>query len=289
MTLNKNLLTVVLLTYNHEKTIATAFDSILEQKTNFYFDIHVLEDCSTDGTSDICKKYEQRYPDKIKLFLNENNLGVTENLKQGLLKIKSKYFAFLEGDDYWCNENKLQKQLFAMEQNPDCTLCGHNTLVKDISKNKEWFFIGKSMPSIKEKYTIQDDFRIHPSSRVYRNIIDLTNVPLHIVFDTHIYLLYLSKGNLFYIDEIMSVHHKTPSGFWAGKREKDKKLMALELRYKTNKYFNFTYDFKFFPHSKLLKAMKLFLGTKAGWFLYYHIEKKRIKIKYLILNGPQKQ
>ena len=131
------LLTVILLTYNHEKTIAKAFESILEQQTNFEFEIFVLEDCSTDKTADICRQYKQRYPNKIRLFLNEKNLGVTKNLKEGLLKIKTKYFAFLEGDDYWCNKYKLQKQVDALEKNPECMICGHNTLFKDMVNNKE--------------------------------------------------------------------------------------------------------------------------------------------------------
>ncbi len=281
-------LTTVLLTYNHEKTIARAFDSILSQKTNFEFNIFVLEDCSTDGTADICREYKNKYPDKIELFLNKKNLGVMENLKQGLLKISSKYIAFLEGDDYWCNENKLQKQVDIMEQNTDCTLCGHNTLFKDLSQNKEWLLIDKSEYIIKEKYTIKDDFRIHPSSRVYRNIIDFTDIPLHMILDTHIYLLFLSRGNLYYIDEVMSVYHLTPDGFWAGRRKGNKRLMTLDLRYKTNKYFNFAYDYKFFARSKFLKRLKSIFGIKVGWFLFYHIEKTRLQLKYLILYESKK-
>ncbi len=269
-----NLLTVVLLTYNHEKTIAKAFDSILEQKTTFDFDIYVFEDCSTDRTAEICRAYKERYPDKIELFLNEVNLGVTRNLKSGLLKIKSKYFAFLEGDDYWCDENKLQKQVLAMERHPDCTMCGHNTLVKDVTKNREWLFIDSSKYPVKEKYSVKDNFRVHPSSRVYRNRLDLTDVPPHMVLDTHMYLLYIASGNLFYINEVMSVHIMTPSGFWAGRRNIDKKLTALELRYKTNRYFKFAYDYKFYPRSRLLKVLKFILGVRLGWFFSIILKKK---------------
>ena len=250
-----------ILTYNHEKTIAKAFESILEQQTNFEFDIFVLEDCSTDKTADICRQYKRKYPDKIRLFLNEKNLGVTENLKKGLLQVKTKYFAFLEGDDYWCDENKLQKQVDALEQNPDCTLCGHNTLCKDMIKNTQWLLIDNSEHEIKTKYTVKDNFGVHPSSRVYRNIVDLTDIPEHMVFDTHSYLLYLTKGALFYIDEVMSVYHKTGTSFWSGQSRKERRLMSLKLRYETNKYFNFVYDCKYYPNSKLLKSLKNILGV----------------------------
>lgn len=275
-------LTVVLLTYNHEKTIAKAFDSILEQKTNFDFDIFVLEDCSTDTTPEICRKYKEEYPDKIKLFLNEKNLGVTQNFKHGLLSVNSKYFAFLEGDDYWCDENKLQKQVDTLEQNPDCIICGHNVLCKDLVNHEEWLLIDNSKYKIKTKYTIKDKFGVHPSSRVYRNIIDLTDVPSYMVLDTHIYLLYLTKGNLFYIDEVMSVYHITEMGFWAGKSQKERRLLALELRYKANKFFDFAYDYKYYPNSKFLNVLKKIFGIKLGWFFFYHLERLRLQLKYLI-------
>jgi glycosyltransferase involved in cell wall biosynthesis len=277
-----NILTVVLLTYNHEKTISRAFDSILEQKTNFDFDVFVLEDCSTDRTADICREYKKKYPDKIRLFLNEKNLGVTANFKQGLLNVKSRYFAFLEGDDYWCDKNKLQKQIDLLEQNPDCIMCGHNTLFKDIVDKKEWLFIDDRKYEIKTKYTLDDKFGVHPSSRVYRNTIDLTNVPPEMLFDAHMYVLYLSKGDLFYIDEVMSVYNKTGEGFWSGKTRKERRLVALELRYKANKYFNFAYDYRYYPKSKFLKTLKKIFGVKQGWFLFYHLHKLGIKLKYAI-------
>jgi len=276
------ILTVVLLTYNHEDYIARAFDSILEQKTNFDFEIFVLEDCSTDRTADICREYKEKYPDKIRLFLNEKNLGVTRNFKQGLLNVKSKYFAFLEGDDYWCDENKLQKQVDALEQNPDCIICGHNTLYKDLVNQKEWLLVNSSKLNIKTKYTLNDKFGVHPSSRVYRNVIDLTDLPANMLFDTHIYLLYLTKGDLFYIDEVMSVFNETGVGFWSGKNRKERRIKALELRYEANKYFNFAYDYKYYPNSNFLKALKNILGIKLGWFWFYHLERLRLQLKYII-------
>lgn len=276
-----NFLTVVLLTYNHEKTLARTFDSILEQKTDFDFDIFVLEDCSIDKTADICREYKERYPEKIKLLLNEKNLGVTENFKQGLINVKSKYFAFLEGDDYWCNENKLQKQLVALEQNPDCVFCGHNTLVKDNVTKREQLYIDDAKRPLKTKYSMKDRFSVHPSSRVYRNIIDMTNLPSFLVLDSHFYILYMTKGNLYYINEVMSVYNVTGKGFWSGKTRKRQKLGVLNSRYKANKFFNFAYEYKYYPHSKLLKISKKILGVKSGWRLFYYLETLRIQLKFL--------
>ncbi|MHC4951248.1 MAG: glycosyltransferase, partial [Planctomycetota bacterium] len=233
-----DMLTVILLTYNHEATISRAFDSILEQETGFNFNIFVLEDCSTDRTAQICKDYQTKYPGKIKLFLNERNLGPAQNYKNGLLKVTAKYYAFLEGDDYWCNKKKLQKQVAALEANPDCTMAGHDTLYKDLVEHKEKTFRSMFNIGLKTKYSVHDKFRVHLSSRVYRNIIDLTKVPDFMFFDTRQYLLYLSKGKLFYIDEIMSVYNKTGTGLWSGMSECDRKRLVLDLDDKTKKYFD---------------------------------------------------
>lgn len=274
-------LTAILLTYNHEKTIAKAFDSILEQKTDFDFEIFVLEDHSTDATADICRQYKEKFPDKIRLFINEKNLGVGPNLKQGLLRIKSKYFAFLDGDDYWCDKNKLQKQVDALEQNPDCMICGHNTLCKDLVKQTEWLIAENSGFDGKHKYTLNDNFPCHPSSRVYRNTIDLTDVPPNMVFDTRIYMLYLTKGDFHYINNVMSVFNSTGMGFWSGKSRKKKKFLTLELNYETNRYFNFAYDNRFYPGVKYLKLLKKLLGVKRGWEWFYHLEKIRLQMAFL--------
>jgi glycosyltransferase involved in cell wall biosynthesis len=276
------LLTVILLTYNHEESIARAFDSILEQETNFVFDIFVLEDCSTDRTSDICRQYKAKYPDKIHLFLNERNLGATQNYKQGLLKVKSQYHAFLEGDDYWCDKNKLQLQVNTMEANPDCVICAHRTLLKNLVDNKEELIPDqKKYPTI-TRYTIKDNIKsVHLSSRVCRNTLDLSSVPDFMFLDTEILSLYLTKGDMLFLDNVMSVYNWTGDGFWTRKSVKQQRLMDLKQRYAANNYLNFSCDFRYFPRSNLLKFLKKSLGIKAGWLTYYNIETARLHLKYL--------
>jgi glycosyltransferase involved in cell wall biosynthesis len=276
-----SLLTVVLLTYNHEPTIGRAFDSILEQRTDFDFVIYVLEDCSTDGTAAICKSYKDRFPEKITLFLNEKNLGVTNNIKQGLLKVKSKYYAFLEGDDYWCHAEKLQKQVDAMENFPGCIMCGHNTLFRDLVTHKDWLFVERDMEDRRNIYSLEENLPIHLSARLYRNCIDLTDVPAYMLLDKTSYMLYLTKGNLFYIDEVMSVYNKTGEGYWSARSRKKRRLMSLHLRYGINKYFNFTYEGEYYQNSKLLKCTKSLLGTKLGWKVFFYLESFRLHAKYL--------
>ena len=124
------LLTALIVAYNHKNSIAKAIESVLEQKTNFKFQIWVLDDASTDGTSDIIKEYANKYPDKITHVLREKNLGGIQNVFQAVSKIDTKYYSTLEGDDYWTDENKLQIQVDILENNPDCSFCAHNTLKK---------------------------------------------------------------------------------------------------------------------------------------------------------------
>ena len=276
------LLTVILLTYNHEESIARAFDSILEQQTEFDFDIFVLEDCSTDRTAEVCREYKAKYPEKIHLFLNEQNLGATQNYKQGLPQVETKYHAFLEGDDYWCDKNKLQIQVDALENNPDCILCAHRTLLKDLVNHKEWLIPDEKKYPTKKRYTIKDNIKtVHLSSRVCRNIVDLNPVPDFMFLDTEILSLYLMKGDMLFLDEVMSVYNWTGDGFWTRKSVKQRRLMDIKQRYAANKYLGFTCDYRYFPRSKILNFLKMTLGVKAGWLIYYYIEIVRLHLKYL--------
>ncbi|MFA6147805.1 MAG: glycosyltransferase family 2 protein [bacterium] len=281
-----SLVTVLLLTYNQEKTLARAFDSILEQKTRFDFEIHVLEDCSTDGTAEACRAYQNRYPGRIKLFLNEKNVGVSGNLKQGILRVQSPYYAFLEGDDYWVDPGKLQLQVDALELHPECTLCGHNTLFRNVSTGEERPFIPPEDNKDSGVYKLGDGLSIHPSSRMYRNCVDMTNVPEFMVLDTHIYMIYLTNGDLFYINKTMSVYNNTGTGYWSGRTKKNKKYTSLKLIRESNEYFQYKHESFHYRHSKLLKTLKGMLGIRHGWEAFYFLEGFRLRLKY-ILEKPE--
>jgi len=114
---------VCILTYNHEQFIGQAIDSVLNQKLNFFYEIVVGEDYSTDKTRKILLDYQKKYPKKIKLLLNKRNLGVIENFIQTLNNCKGKYIALCEGDDYWVDSSKLQKQIDFLESNSEYSVC----------------------------------------------------------------------------------------------------------------------------------------------------------------------
>ena len=123
---------VFMITYNHEKYIAEALDSILMQETDFDFDIVIGEDCSTDATRRIVLEYSRKYPDKIKLLLHNVNVGFISNLMYVLEACTGKYVAMCEGDDYWTDPFKLQKQVDFLEANKEYVLSTHGyRMVRD--------------------------------------------------------------------------------------------------------------------------------------------------------------
>ncbi|AEF24129.1 glycosyltransferase family 2 protein [Pseudomonas fulva] len=274
------MLTVILLTYNHVQTFVQSIESILAQETSFDFDIHVLDDCSIDGTSAICEEYSRAWPGKVKHFRNANNLGVEKNLKDGFLRISSKYIAFLEGDDYWTDRSKLQLQVEMLERHPECTLCGHNVTLRDHALGEDRLFVNIPREQLKAIYQLGDGIPIHPSARVYRNCIDFSEVPAYMVLDTHIYRLFLQRGGCCYLDRVMSVYNKTGVGFWSGMPKRDKRLMTLRLRYASLQYHNFEHEADYYPRSTILVLLKMLLGVRCGWWAFYNLESFRIKLKY---------
>lgn len=116
---------VWMVTYNHEKYIAQAIESVMVQQADFDFRLYIGEDCSTDGTRNICKAMQAKYPDKIELVLHEKNVGGNANARQVFdrcFNSGAQFVAMLEGDDYWTDVLKLQKQVGFFEQNQDYIL-----------------------------------------------------------------------------------------------------------------------------------------------------------------------
>jgi len=132
---NKPLVSVCVMTYQHKNYIKDCLDGILMQKTDFPFEILLGEDASTDGTKEVCLDYAQKYSDKIRLFLHkrENNIKYNGNpsgkfnFLYNLFNSKAEYIALCEGDDYWNDPYKLQKQVDILEQYNDLVMCTHET------------------------------------------------------------------------------------------------------------------------------------------------------------------
>lgn len=109
---------VCVLSYNFEKYISQTINSIVEQETDFDFEIIICDDASTDNTQKVLKDYKDRYPELIKLILLQENTRGKQTMYRTLEHAKGKYIALIEGDDFWCNPQKLQMQYDFMENNP---------------------------------------------------------------------------------------------------------------------------------------------------------------------------
>jgi len=208
------LLSVCVITYNHEKYISQTLDSILMQKTTFLVEVVIGEDCSTDDTRNICFRYQEKFPDKIKMLLPERNLGMMPNFIATLKACKGKYIAICEGDDYWIDSYKLQKQVSFLKQNPECSICAHNSFVINNSDLENVGLFNSSLFS-KNKYSINDYILDHKwfvptASIVFR--VDKMDYPSWLPNikngDVAIQLILLMRGYLYYFNEVMSVYRK---------------------------------------------------------------------------------
>ena len=152
---NDMMVSICCLTYNHVAFIKQAIDSFIEQDFDHKYEIVVYDDNSTDGTKEILQQYKEKYPNKFKLFLSEVNNYPNEC---GQMFVKylyphatGKYVAICEGDDYWLDKHKLQKQFDYMEHNVDCSLCFHDACVCDVNGNLLNTSQLKSNPYYKKK------------------------------------------------------------------------------------------------------------------------------------------
>lgn len=215
---------VLMITYNHEKFIRQALDSILMQEVNFEYEICIGEDESTDGTSEICKDYAKRFPEKIRLFLRERKNHERDlykapfmfNFTETLKACRGKYVAFLEGDDFWSSPHKLQRQVDVMENNPEYTMCFHNTNVVYDHIETPSHLSNKNQKSRSDIYDLIDGWYIMSCSLMFRNNL-IQGIP-PFFYDTYNgdYALELalgSFGDIYYIDDAMGVYRRHASSF----------------------------------------------------------------------------
>ncbi len=221
---NKPKLTVITVSYNQEKFIAQALDGFVMQKTDFPFIVIVGDDGSTDKTQEIIKEYAEKYPDIIKPILQKNNTGIYKNAMTTYNKAESEYVALCEGDDYWTDPLKLQKQVDFLDANPKYSICFHNvkTVFEDKSQPDNIFPPAElrfNKTSLELDDLLKHNF-IQTNSVVYRwrfhkdepisNIFPVDILP----GDWFIHILHALKGKIGFIDETMSVYRRHPDGLW---------------------------------------------------------------------------
>ena len=158
--LSKNpVVSVKMITYNHEPYIAQAIEGVLMQKTDFPIELIIGEDCSTDRTREIVLDYQRKHLEIIRVIMSDHNVGANKNSLRTKKACRGKYIAFCEGDDYWHHPQKLQKQVHFLESNEEYSVCfhyvdvinnkgkvirKHDTLTKNIYEQKDIFVSNKT-------------------------------------------------------------------------------------------------------------------------------------------------
>ena len=131
---------VVCLTYNHEKYIGRAIEGFVMQKTDFPYEVIVHDDYSTDATADVIREYEKKYPELLRVVYQPKNIrsrGIDARTKVITPMLRGEYVALCEGDDFWTDENKLQIQYDYLKSHPECSMCVHQTTLHDLGKNTD--------------------------------------------------------------------------------------------------------------------------------------------------------
>lgn len=219
---NTPLVSIRCITYNHEKYIRDALEGFVMQKTNFKFEAIVHDDASTDNTAAIIQEYAEKYPDIIKpIFETENQYskkdGSLRRIMNEAVHPNAKYIAFCEGDDFWTDPYKLQKQFEIMENNPNCSLCYHACKNIFENVNPSSFRFGES---VKESYKLSDMLNYHfqtATVMIKKEVLfcDLYNKALSTGCasgDVMIFLTAASLGNLIGINKQMSVYRRHLNG-----------------------------------------------------------------------------
>lgn len=237
--LNVTKVSIFCVTYNHEKFIEDAINGFLIQETDFEFEVIIHDDASTDNTANIIKKYEEMYPKIIKpIYQKENQYSKGSKYFWDLLfsNAKGKYIAICEGDDYWTDSTKLQKQVDFLKDNKKYMACYHNTGILRENKNKDNLELINN--TMKDIFKIEDFAKgkiyFHTSSLIFRfNDKIKKKIITHYSHknfgDRFLSILLASLGPIKYINRVMSVYRIHNNGVWSSLSKEKQAISNLSI------------------------------------------------------------
>ena len=270
--MDKPTVSVWMITYNHEKFIAQAIESILEQKTNFSFEFVIGEDFSNDNTATIVKEYAKKYPEIIKARFNNPNLGIMSNVIKTLEECNGKYIALCEGDDYWTDHYKLQKQVDFLEANPDVIMC--YTDIEKLYKNGE-----KHIEKYQEEMTfieiIKGNLPATPTMMIRNDkslIFFLEGYIDKFYGDRMITYWCIKNGRIKNLREVTAIYRIHDGGMWGRNN-------SYEIHQNTIKYLHEFHNIIGNPNNGLLTYLDL---SGRFYFLYKSFCNKKINIKIIM-------
>jgi len=221
-----------MITYNHESFIRQAIESVMMQKTDFDFELVIGEDCSTDATRIIVSEIHQEFPKRIRLLLPEQNVGMMQNARSSYASCIGHYVAFLEGDDYWTDSNKLQRQVNWMDAHPDCPLCFHPaSYVDEIGRP-----IRKQYPEEPKRFYTLDDMMVQNWAQIGSVMLRRELMPEIppwfselLLGDWPLFILMARFGDLCCLPETMLAYRIHPNSHWSSRLEAEKTLATIEM------------------------------------------------------------
>jgi glycosyltransferase involved in cell wall biosynthesis len=279
------MVSICCLTYNQERFVAQAIESFLMQETNFKVEIIVGNDCSTDGTASVVEAFIQKYPGRIRMVSTAKNMGPHYNMINVLKGCKGKYIALCEGDDYWTDPFKLQKQVDFLEKNTEYIICCHYTNVVDEEGNTI-YVNPKPVPFI---YTYHDllagkQEETKTATVLYRNVSEVHQLftrpwflkchagdKIFKLFATH-----YTGRKIYVLPEVMSCYRNHAGGVWSminANVRKEKMISDFNLIIK-----NFTY-----PGMQKKKLLLLYVRR----YLLFELSRLQVRkafntVKYLL-------
>lgn len=250
-----------MITYNHENYIQQAIDSILMQKTDFHWKLYIGEDCSTDRTREICKSYQKEFPEQIILLPPKKNIGAIPNFKRTIEACPGQYVAILEGDDYWCDVNKLQKQINFLEDQPDLSGCYTNI---------HWLYPDGSLKAVhtgkknQNKIGVEDMLErnyVATLTCVFRN--NLFSIPSWLdtlyLGDWPLNIINSLYGNIGHIEDYTGVYRVHNTGIWSPLKEVQKEEHLIKMFERIREVLPYQYQAKI---KNVLKKKYYFLSLE---------------------------
>jgi len=247
------LVSVLIISYNHENYIRKAIESCLMQKTSFPYEIIIHDDASTDGSAKIIQEYADKNPELIIPILQKENQyskGVRISTTLMVPIARGKFIAFCEGDDYWTDPLKLEKQVTVMDNDPSISLCFTATKWVYVNKKKR----DKIMRYHRGNYYFSSDEVIRRSGRfsdivttiVRKDIFNHANTWFYLPAngDFALYLLSVLSGQTYYLDEVTAVYHRGVENSWSTKNQTSIKKSVkffeetINMRDEFNEYSN---------------------------------------------------
>lgn len=240
---NQIVVTIRCLTYNHEPYIRQCLDGFVMQKTNFKFEAIVHDDASTDGTASIIREYAEKYPDIIKpIFETENQYSKKDGSLGRIMDAhtRGKYVAMCEGDDYWTDPLKLQKQVDFLESHPEYVMCSH--FFQNFIQDSKSFSGYGPICIIKDKsydfdyYIKREAWITHPLSVMYRKSALNSSKYRDCILKKDLTLFYflLKQGKGYLMKDIMAVYRKHSGGVWSGSSRQ--KRISDDIKYMNSIY-----------------------------------------------------